>query len=193
MDYLQAIPVEMMELIIAYLNKPDFYNILMEYPYLNLLNWSRISKYRFGSKDKVDIQLYDRYLSIQDLQYKLYNTYIAKLNTIQLNKLKRLNFTLGKIGPTLPAEIGLLINLTELVFYSNNIETLPPEIGNLTNLVKLDIRGNPIKQIPNETTNLVNLKIFDIPDHIPLDKLPHQIGDLYLLFDGLSDMYKYIK
>lgn len=61
---------------------------------------------------------------------------------------------------TLPAEIGLLRNLTYLYLHENRLQTLPTEIGSLQNLEELHIEDNPVQALPEEFCNLKNTLIF---------------------------------
>jgi hypothetical protein len=55
----------------------------------------------------------------------------------------------------LPAEIGNLSNLEELILSDTKITALPPEIGRLSALRKLDLSGSFISSLP--------LELFDLP------------------------------
>ncbi len=63
---------------------------------------------------------------------------------------------------TLPAEIGQLVNLTELDLSHNQLTAVPPEIGQLLNLTQLDLRGNQLTAVPSEIGQLVNLTTLDL-------------------------------
>jgi len=83
---------------------------------------------------------------------------------------------------SLPPEIGNLTNLTSLTVigdddYDGRLTSLPPEIGNLTNLTSLDLKNNQLTQLPPEIGNLTNLTSLNL-EHNQLSSLPPEIGKL---------------
>lgn len=60
MDYFEFTPVEIIEIIVAYLHVDDVENILpmIKYP----LNWSDVYSHRFGEYRKIDYSEYLKYL-----------------------------------------------------------------------------------------------------------------------------------
>ncbi len=58
---------------------------------------------------------------------------------------------------TVPAEIGLLVNLKCLYLSSNQLVSLPKEIGQLHKLEKLWILNNRLTALPDEVLGLTNL------------------------------------
>ena len=46
----------------------------------------------------------------------------------------------------LPEEIGMLVNLQELLVFENGLQTLPYTIGNLFRLEMLGVEGNPLEE-----------------------------------------------
>ncbi len=62
----------------------------------------------------------------------------------------------------LPAEIGNLRNLTELVLDGSAIASLPPSIGRLRSLEELDVSNTDrLNTIPEEVDNLPDLVILE--------------------------------
>ena len=81
-------------------------------------------------------------------------------------------------GP-LPAELGLLDNLTELVLAENLLSgPIPVELGNLTNLEVLGLSGNLTGSIPPELGNLANLKVLVITGPLLSGSIPPELGKL---------------
>jgi hypothetical protein len=66
------------------------------------------------------------------------------------------------------------VNLTELVFNNNSIDTFPKGILQLTKLLHLDFSYNNIKLIPNQISKLSQLTIFEYYEN-PILKLPHSM------------------
>src|SRR5713226_8715364 len=60
--------------------------------------------------------------------------------------------------PLLPAEIGQLTNLQQLILANNQLSQLPGEIGQLTNLQQLYLANNQLSQLPAEIGQLTNLQ-----------------------------------
>ena len=98
----------------------------------------------------------------------------------------------------IPTELGLLTNLTELIFNScdivripteickltklyylkleyNKLNKLPIEIGKLTNLITLMLSYNEFTYLPTEIGHLTNIIILDI-DNNNISTLPSEIG-----------------
>jgi Leucine-rich repeat (LRR) protein len=78
---------------------------------------------------------------------------------------------------SLPAEIGLLFNLTTLGLCNNALTNLPAEIGNLTNLTILRLCNNDLINVPPEIGNLSNLITLDFFRN-GLTNVPSDIGNL---------------
>lgn len=80
--------------------------------------------------------------------------------TISGNKITQLNLASNNLIGTLPPEIGDLVNLEFLSFYSGNnlYGTIPEEIGNLTELRVLSLESNFTGTIPDSFANLTKLR-----------------------------------
>lgn len=76
----------------------------------------------------------------------------------------------------LSSEIGLLVNLQNLTFGTDNLMgSIPTEIGNLKNLIHLDIRSNSIVNIPTEIGELKSLETFLIQSNY-ISEIPTELG-----------------
>ncbi|XP_068137394.1 DISP complex protein LRCH3 isoform X8 [Hyperolius riggenbachi] len=109
---------------------------------------------------------------------------------------------------SLPEEIGLLRNLTELDVSCNEIQTLPRQIGKLDSLRDLNIRRNHLLQLPEELADLplVRLdfscnKVTSIPvcyrnlrhlQTIVLDNNPLQSPPAQICIKGKIHIFKYL-
>jgi Leucine-rich repeat (LRR) protein len=91
-------------------------------------------------------------------------------------------FGYGNSFKQLPSEIGLLINLEELVADNCKLEHLPSEIGQLTNLKILWLWGNQLTELPEEIWKLTNLREFH-PENNKLTAISSRIGQLVNLTD----------
>lgn len=104
---------------------------------------------------------------------------------------------------TVPPEIGNLVNLTLLSFFSNQISSLPPEIGDLANLTSLFLNGNDLTTLPPEIGDLANLEylmlsanqIASLPDELwtltgllELDLYGNQLASIPADIDGLTSL-----
>ena len=112
----------------------------------------------------------------------------------------------GLSGP-IPAQLGNLTNLTELVLSWNSLTgpippelsnlahlemfllnfnyltgPIPPELGNLTNLIALDLNANDLSgPIPPELGNLTNLGRLVLAQNDLTGPIPSELGDLTAL------------
>ncbi|XP_061575924.1 DISP complex protein LRCH3 isoform X2 [Cololabis saira] len=109
---------------------------------------------------------------------------------------------------SLPEELGLLRNLTELDVSCNEIQSLPPQVGQLENLRDLNIRRNHLVQLPPELAQLplVRLdfscnKVTSIPvcyrrlsqlQTIVLDNNPLQTPPAQICIKGKVHIFKYL-
>jgi Leucine-rich repeat (LRR) protein len=78
---------------------------------------------------------------------------------------------------TIPSEIGVLCNLTNLYINNNQLTSVPHELGDLHNLVVLRLDVNKLTTIPSELGNLTNLERLDL-DQNQLISLPIEIARL---------------
>lgn len=82
---------------------------------------------------------------------------------------------------TLPAHIGLLVNLRTLFLRQCDVDALPPDFAKLTSLQHLDMAANNLKNI-DPICSLCNLSILDLSMN-DLASLPPQFGNLAKLRD----------
>ncbi|GJR13741.1 MDIS1-interacting receptor like kinase 2-like protein [Tanacetum coccineum] len=96
------------------------------------------------------------------------------------NKKKRIHSCSVFILVGLPAEIGLLQNLTTLFLYQNSFTgPIPVEIGNLEFLTSLDVSSNQLSgTIPPTIGNLVNLKALRLSNNNLTGTIPPVLGSL---------------
>ena len=88
---------------------------------------------------------------------------------------------------TLPAELGGLSNLTDLVLYNNGLTgEIPPELGGLSNLTRLSLDSNRLTgEIPPELGGLSNLTGLFLHGNQMTGEIPPELGRLSNLW-GLS-------
>ena len=102
---------------------------------------------------------------------------VAVMENDRVVTLNLANRDVSKDGANnLPAEIGDLTDLRELICSDNIIETIPPEIGNCTNLRKLDLASNRIVILPPEIGKLKNLTYLDLR-HNEIEEICPEIGN----------------
>lgn len=93
-----------------------------------------------------------------------------------LSKTQELNW--GSYGiEHIPHSISKLKNLRQLIAWDNKIHTLPEEICLLTQMTDLILQGNRLEYLPNNFSSLVNLKILLLGDN-PWNTLPKQLRSL---------------
>ncbi len=68
----------------------------------------------------------------------------------------------GNIIDSLPSEIGSLVKLEKLDLSSNRLVVLNPAIGKLVNLVNLDLRYNRIERLPPELWECKKLAVLQL-------------------------------
>ena len=89
----------------------------------------------------------------------------------------------NQLTGSIPAEIGLLDNLTDLVLSDNLLSgNMPPEIGQLLNLRFLDLSGNELEgAIPSEIGRLRYLRQLSLNDNQLSGTLPSEFSGLGML------------
>ncbi len=93
-----------------------------------------------------------------------------------LTNLTELDLRNNQFG-SLPPEIGKLKKLQKLILWNNRLSTIPPKIFLLTNLTKLDLRNNRFSSLPPEICKLKNLKELNLYGNY-ISKLPRGIDQL---------------
>ena len=80
----------------------------------------------------------------------------------------------------LPAELGRLSNLTDLVLYNNGVTgEIPPELGGLSNLIRLSLDSNRLTgEIPPELGGLSNLTGLFLHRNQLTGEIPPELGRL---------------
>ncbi|WP_194792961.1 leucine-rich repeat domain-containing protein [Caenimonas koreensis] len=84
----------------------------------------------------------------------------------------------------LPAQIGLLTNLRDLVLNDNQLTELPAEIGELVNLRSIQLTNNQLTQLPAQIGRLSALRELRLNGN-PLTHLPDEFWEL----TGLNILY----
>ena len=82
-----------------------------------------------------------------------------------------------ELSGALPAEIGQLTSLTELVLNDNQLTSVPAEIGQLTSLVALRLYENELTSVPAEIGQLTSLEELFLNGN-QLTSVPAEIGQL---------------
>lgn len=102
---------------------------------------------------------------------------VAVMENGQVVKLDISNPDIAQDGITmLPAAVGRLTGMKELICRNNSISELPPEIGDCVSLETLDCASNRIVAVPPEIGNLRNLKRLDLR-HNSLSVIPPELGN----------------
>ncbi|KAF8795239.1 Erbin like protein [Argiope bruennichi] len=86
----------------------------------------------------------------------------------------------GNMLETLPLNIGLLTELTELYLKENDLIELPESFVQLKHLQKLHVTGNKLKAFPKDLHLLINLTEL-IADENNIESLPNTFGELKCL------------
>src|SRR5438552_18180424 len=99
MNYLDFIPIEIVEVFVSYLDYDEFVSFIKYYRSSDNLNYYLIGKYHFDESEKIDsimnINDYKQYLGLEDLKNKLHLKHTIKklkllsvlyLNNTRLNK-----------------------------------------------------------------------------------------------------------
>ena len=172
MDYISFIPIELIELIIPYLDNDGLVSFLKYHDVKNFINWTTVYTLHFNKIRNVNYGLYFSFLSIEMLRCK----FNLKENVEEIYNLKVLDLTRGLIKE-IPPEIEQLINLEGLHLNHNEIIKISKEIGKLTNLQYLDLSYNKIKDIPETVGNLTNLKELHL-DNNQIKGIPETVEKL---------------
>jgi len=81
----------------------------------------------------------------------------------QIETLKILRLRLPKpVMTSLPADLGKLLNLTELIVSHNSLTTLPAEVGTLVHLKALEAEANCLETLPAELSNCTKLEVIQV-------------------------------
>jgi len=128
-----------------------------------------------------DFYFYDDFLNLNDLFFRDDDNSSAytPLNCTAFFGESSLSM-FNQLSGTLPTEIGLLTDLTDLYLSSNSMYgTIPTEIGQLVGLKSLWLTGNSmVGQLPSEVGRLTGLNEFIIRNGVAFGALPSQLGML---------------
>src|SRR4029078_4736803 len=127
MDYLQAIPTELIEIIISFFNYDNLKSFIELIPYPDLINWHRIYNYHFiNDIPKVHSykELYLTHLAIESLKNKLPGRFKPNESFDDIYKMISLNLY-GRNLTLVPMEIERLYNLQSLDLTNNKLTSLP--------------------------------------------------------------------
>jgi leucine-rich repeat protein SHOC2 len=97
------------------------------------------------------------------------------------------SFFAGRLT-SIPPDLGLCSELTDLNLSDNELAGLPSEIGQLVSLKYFDISKNQISRLPNDIGKLGNMESFDVRNN-KIEYLPVELEALSarlqsLLVDG---------
>jgi hypothetical protein len=114
----------------------------------------------------------------------LMNKFLNHFKILDLSSFLILAFRLMSIPP----DLGLCSELTDLNLSDNELAGMPTEIRLLVSLKLFDVSKNQISSLPNEIGNLCNLELFDIRNN-KIEYLPVELEALSaklqtLLVDG---------
>ena len=94
----------------------------------------------------------------------------------------------NQLSGTIPAELGNLSNLANLILDDNQLSGIPAGLGNLSNLGVLNVTGNQLSgTIPAEVGNLSNLKQLRLGSNQLSGTIPAELGNLSNLVDLILD------
>jgi len=91
----------------------------------------------------------------------------------------QLDGNISLLGP-IPAELGGLTNLRELILHWNSLEgPMPPELSRMSNLEMLDLSLNLLSgSIPRDLGKMIELKWLDLGFNQLSGSIPPELGDL---------------
>ena len=103
--------------------------------------------------------------------------------TNEKGRVVRLDLSENGLSGEIPAELGNLANLLELLLFDNGLSgEIPVELGNLANLLTLELDGNELTgEIPPELGNLVNLKRLYLSRNELTGGIPAELDNLVRL------------
>jgi len=130
-------------------------------------NWPEINQAKNETRHELVLNgsLISERIEEEGLCNEIYS--LTSLNFLEINR-TCLNI--------LSADLGNLVNLTNLVLHGNKLETLPESIKNLKKLKFLDISSNDINTLPDEIGQLTELESFNVNCN-NLNDFP-DVGDL---------------
>ena len=99
-----------------------------------------------------------------------------------------LDLSLNQLTGSIPAELGNLTQLVELLLWNNELTgSIPSELGNLTNLRFLYLYQNQLTgSIPSELGNLTNLQHLYLSLNQLTGSIPSELGNLTNLGSYIS-------
>lgn len=116
----------------------------------------------------------------QDAVILPYETALARIETAAETEATQLDLSdLGLSNDTLPAEIGQLEHLQELILTGNAFETVPAQLADLPNLHNLYLNNNHLRDLAG-IGDLTNLRIL-VLDRNELSELPTELFSLHSL------------
>lgn len=94
------------------------------------------------------------------------------------SKLKSIDFSLNYLNGSLPAELGRLQNLEQLIAWFNSLEgKIPPELGKCRSLKDLILNNNRISgEIPTELFSCSNLEWISLTSNEITGEIPKEFG-----------------
>ena len=129
-SYIDFLPLEIIELIIPYLNNNELSEFLTVYNIQNILNWETIYYLHFGNRMSKDFNAMEKF-----------QEYLTPLSVERLKEKLKLKWSVKEIHS----------------LYNNNISKMPKEIGELKILKQLYLMNNKIKSLPETVVKLINL------------------------------------
>jgi len=112
MDYFEVVPVDLVEIIVSFLDKKDLGYFTDEYMHNYLIDWSHVHFHRYGFYGNFD--KYVKYLAAEKMK-KWVPERLGKMNLDQILDIKNLDLT-GLHVKSLPDEISVLKN-----YYYNHL------------------------------------------------------------------------